>query len=87
MDKMLSTDNHSEIQIDAITGEVLSQDERISDLLEDLHDGSWIGKPVHAYVMPLVALLVYFLVFSGLWLWLEPKVKRWRRRRRDRLKS
>ena len=85
--KMLSTDNHSEMQIDAITGEVLSQDERVSDLLEDLHDGSWIGKPVHDYVMPLVALLVYFLVFSGLWLWLEPKVKRWRRRRRDRLQG
>ena len=80
--KMLSTDNHSEIQIDAVTGTILSRSERVSDWLEDLHDGSWIGKPVHDYVMPLVAICIWFLVFSGFWLWLEPKVKRWRRKRR-----
>ena len=82
--KVRSRHNTSEIQVDAITGEILSQEERVSDWLEELHDGSWIGKPVHDYVMPLVALGVLFLVFSGLFLWLQPKYKRWQRRRRDR---
>jgi uncharacterized iron-regulated membrane protein len=82
--KVRSKHNHSEIQIDAVSGAVLSQDERVSDWLEELHDGSWVGAPFHDFVMPLVALGVLFLVFSGLWLWFEPIVKRRRRRREQR---
>lgn len=85
--KVRAKHNHSEIQIDAISGVILSQEERVSDWLEELHDGSWIGKPVHDYVMPLVAIGVYYLVFSGLFLWLQPKWKRRRRKRRDAARS
>lgn len=81
--KFRSKRDHAEIQVDAVTGAVLSTATRESDFIESLHDGSWIGEPVHAYVMPLVAICVVFLVFSGLWLWLEPHVKRYRRKRRD----
>ena len=33
--------------------------------------------------MPIFAICLVFLVFSGMWLWLEPHVKRARRKRRD----
>ena len=85
--KVRSERNDTEIQVCMTTGRVLSVDVRRSDWLERLHDGSMIGKPFHDYVMPVVALALLFLVFSGLWLWLEPIVKRARRRARDRRRS
>ena len=84
--KVRSVHNHSEIQVDAISGAILSREERVSDWLESLHDGSWFGKPVHDYLMPLVPICVFFLVFSGYFLWLQPIYKR-RYRRRQRAKA
>ncbi len=78
--KFRSRHNHAEVQVDAVTGAILSRSERMSDWLETLHDGSWLGKPVHDVVMPLVAILLFFLVLSGLWLWISPFVRRRRRR-------
>lgn len=81
--KVRSRHNHSELQVDATTGEILGQATRRSDVIESLHDGSWIGEPVHDVLMPVFAIALVFLVFSGMWLWLEPIVKRRRRKRRD----
>ena len=36
--------------------------------------------------MPAFAVSLVYLVFSGIWLWLEPVVKRRRRRKRDAAK-
>ncbi len=80
--KIRSKHNHTEIQMDAVSGAILSTDARTSDWLEEIHDGSWIGKPFHDYVMPLVAICVLFLAFSGLWLWITPMVRRRRRNRK-----
>ena len=71
-----------EIQVDAITGAVLSQDYRVSDFLESVHDGSFIAGWFHEWVMPVAACGLLFLAFSGLWLWLEPKYRKAKRRRR-----
>ena len=80
--KVQSVHNHSEIQVDAITGEVLRTDVRRSDLLEDIHDGSFFGDWAHDWVWPIVPIALMFLVFSGLWLFIEPLVRRKKRRRR-----
>lgn len=79
--KLRSKHGHSEIQVDAMTGAILSVDTRRSDFIETLHDGSWIGKPVHDYLMPIVALCVLFLALSGCWLWVRPFFTRRKRRR------
>lgn len=79
--KVRSKHNHSEMQVDAVSGEILSTATRRSDWIENIHDGSWLGGAVHDYVMPLVAICVLFMVFSGLWIWLTPVLKR---RRRDK---
>jgi uncharacterized iron-regulated membrane protein len=81
--KVRSKHNHTEIQLDAINGEILSSATRRSDFLEELHDGSWFAKPIHDYLMPIVAICVVFLVCSGLGIWLTPILKR-RRNKRDR---
>lgn len=79
--KVRSRHNDTEMQIDASTGAVLRIDTRRSDFLERVHDGSWISDGVKVFVMPLVALGLLFLVFSGTWIWLHPKIRRARRRK------
>lgn len=80
--KVRSVRNDTEFQVDAMTGEVVSgPDVRRSDLIERIHDGSFIADWFHDYIMPLSAIGLLFLTFSGIWLWLEPK---WRRRKRNR---
>lgn len=78
--KVRSNHNWSEIQVDAVNGEILSVDIRRSDLIEQLHDGQLIGGWFHGWVMPAVAVTLLFLIFSGLWMWIEPMVKRRKRR-------
>jgi uncharacterized iron-regulated membrane protein len=79
--KVHSQHHHMEMQVDAVTGAVLGVATRNSDLIESIHDGSFFGDPVHGWLMPLTAIALVFLVASGLYLWLQPKVKRARRRR------
>jgi uncharacterized iron-regulated membrane protein len=82
--KVRSKHHYAEMQVGAETGEVLGVSWRPSDLLERIHDGSLFGVWVHDWVMPIVPFGLLLLVFSGLWLWIEPVVRRKRRRlRRD----
>ncbi|MEM7229038.1 MAG: PepSY domain-containing protein, partial [Planctomycetota bacterium] len=83
--KVRSRNGFAEIQVDAVTGEILSQGNvRRSDLIESIHDGSFFGGWMHDWVMPLVSIALLFLIGSGFWLWIEPMVRRARRRRRAR---
>ena len=77
--KVQAKTHHAEIQVDAITGQVLNVAARPSDFLEQLHDGSYLGDWMHGKVMPAVAVANIALVFSGLYIWLGPRLKRGRR--------
>ena len=78
--KVHSKHNYSEIQICAVSGAVLSEDWRASDLIENLHDGQFYAAWLHNYFMPLVAISLAFLMMSGLYMWLWPLLqKRWRK--------
>jgi uncharacterized iron-regulated membrane protein len=74
--KVLSKTNYAEIQIDAITGKVLSKARRRSDMLEQLHDGSFFGEWAYSLLMPFVAVTNVVLALSGLYLWLGPKFRK-----------
>lgn len=80
--KVISARSDAELQVDAITGAVVSAGVRRSDWLERLHDGSMIGAWFHEWVMPVVAAGLSLLVLSGLWLWVEPMFRRRRNRNR-----
>ena len=75
-----SKHNYAEIQIDAITGKVLSEDWRASDLIEDLHDGQFYAAWTHNYLMPVVAISLACLWLSGLYMWLWPVIQKRRRK-------
>ncbi|UCG49244.1 MAG: PepSY domain-containing protein [Phycisphaerales bacterium] len=78
--KVRSVHHHSEIQVDATDGRILSVATRRSDLIESLHDGSRVGPWMHGTLMPLAAVANFLLVITGLYLWLK---RSWPRRRRN----
>ena len=82
--KVRSVHNYSEIQVDAVTGEILSLEMRRSDWFERLHDGSLYGSWAHDWLMPVAACGLVFLVLSGLYIWYFPG---WKKRRRLRAEN
>ena len=74
--KILYKDANWEMQIDIITGKVLSQKARYSDLIERIHDGSFISEGFKIGSMTYLGLGLLILTLSGLGLWYGPKVIR-----------
>ena len=74
--KVRSKNNYSEIQVDAVNGNILSIAKRNSDRIEAIHDGSIFGELTHQIFMPLVAVTTVILTITGLYLWLAPAIKR-----------
>lgn len=82
--KFTFENHYQEIQLDLTTGQLLSFGKRRSDLLEQLHDGSWIDRQLGSGFFKLfytsisgLALLVFTI--TGFWLWYGPKRMRQRR--------
>ncbi|MDX2115214.1 MAG: PepSY-associated TM helix domain-containing protein [Planctomycetota bacterium] len=71
--------NDWEAQIDLASGELLQVAYRRSDLIESIHDGSFFADWAHTVLWPAAALSLLFLILSGLFLWLKPKLRRSRR--------
>jgi len=80
--KAHSKHNYAEIQVDAVTGKILSTAWRPSDMLEDMHDGSYYADWLHATLMPVAGGGLLLLTVSGLYLWLAA----WLRKRRQQRK-
>lgn len=81
MMKFIFEEGYHEIQLDATTGEVLSVDRRISDLIEEIHDGSivddWLNIKIGAFKVfynTLMGLSLFLFVITGVWLWVGPKL-------------
>jgi uncharacterized iron-regulated membrane protein len=74
--------NRWEAQIDMITLEVLSLDYRRSDLIEQIHDGSFFADWVKTFIFLPVGVVLLILWLTGIWMFFEPYVKRYQRKRR-----
>lgn len=79
--KIVSKRGYREVQVDGKTGEVLSNQYRTDQLTEDIHDLSYFADFAHAWVLPAVGLLLFFLGVSGVSMFFTPAVRRWRYRR------
>ena len=73
-----------EVQLDGTTGAVLWSQERRSDWLEALHDGSWFHPAVKWYVFVPAGILLALLWATGLYLWWLPRQVRRRQRKAAR---
>lgn len=76
--KVLSKEGYREVQVDAVTGKVLSKGQRNDQMFEDLHDMSFFAKFWHEWGLPLVGFLLFWLSLSGVIMFFVPVVRRWK---------
>jgi CubicO group peptidase (beta-lactamase class C family) len=70
-----------ELQLSLDDGRVLQAAYRRSDLIEQLHDGSFFGDPVKLWIFLPAGIIVFVLWLTGLYLWLLPILTRRKRAR------
>jgi len=69
-----------EVQLDSQTGEVLQVAYRNSEFIESLHDGTFFQKYANLWLMLPVAIALLILWLTGLYLFILPYYKQWRRK-------
>ena len=74
--------NNWEAQIDTETGEVLAVSYRRSDIIESLHDGAFFGDWVKLWLFFPSALALMFLTLSGVYLFIQPRMKKAEKKRK-----
>lgn len=88
MVKFVFVEGYWGVQIDCATGELLHIERRYSDLIENIHDGSYAdrffgtsyGQLKLAYTTTIGLALMTFTI-TGFWLWFGPK--RFKKRNRE----
>ncbi len=80
MVKFVFENHYWGIQLDATTGEVLSINQRRSDLIENIHDGRVLdilfktdGEIIKLIYTTTMGLALFLFTATGFWLWYGPK--------------
>lgn len=80
------TNSRWEAQLALADGEVLQVEYRRSDLIEQLHDGSFYGDAAKLWIFLPSGILLFALWLTGLYLWVLPYLTR-RKRAKLRMKA
>jgi len=72
--------NRWEVQIDTYSGKILNEAFRRSDLIENIHDGSWFNDSVKKWIFLPSGIILLILWLTGVYLVLLPYFKKWQRR-------
>ena len=70
-----------EVQVDTNTGEVLNVAYRRSDIIEQIHDGSFFSEGVKLFVFLPTGILLIIMWGTGVYLFLLPRVRKWQKAR------
>jgi uncharacterized iron-regulated membrane protein len=79
----VTANNRWEVQVDLGTGAVLQAAYRRSDLIEQLHDGSWFADAAKLWVFLPSGVVVLGLWTTGLYLFVLPFLARAQKRQRE----
>jgi uncharacterized iron-regulated membrane protein len=78
--KFVYIQDYWEVQLDGATGKPLQISQRRSDLIEDLHDGSFFdlyfqtkGEPIKLIYTLIMGMALIIFTITGFWLWYGPK--------------
>lgn len=80
MAKVIFDNDSWEVQIDGVSGKVLSIGKRHSDWIEKVHDGSIISDAFKLVSMNVLGWGSIILIFTGTWLYYGPALYRKRKR-------
>ena len=75
--------NRWEVQIDTHTGKVLQVAYRRSDLIESIHDGTFFHEKVKLWLFLPVALTLFILWLTGVYMFILPHWVNWKRKRNN----
>lgn len=70
-----------EVQVDTKNGEVLSVAYRRSDLIEQIHDGSFFATAVKSYIFMPTGILLIVMWGTGIYLFMLPRLRNKKRAR------
>lgn len=74
--------NRWEVQIDTETKQVLQVAYRRSDLIEQLHDGSWFNEKVKLYIFLPSGIILFILWITGLYMFILPYTIKLRKKKK-----
>ena len=74
------SNNRWEIQIDTHSGEVTQVAYRRSDLIEQIHDGSWFHDKVKLLIFLPSGIILFVLWITGFYMVLSPYIVKWRKK-------
>jgi uncharacterized iron-regulated membrane protein len=66
------SENHWELQINLQTGEIVHSTLRRSDVIEQLHDGSWFHESAKLWIFLPAGIMVLILWVTGIYLFFVP---------------
>ena len=72
-----------EVQIDTSTGEVLNVAFRRSDIIEQIHDGSYFSDGVKLFVFLPTGILLIIMWGTGIYLFFLPRIRKWQKARKS----
>ena len=89
--KFIYLADYWEVQLDGATGNTLQISKRRSDMIEDLHDGSFFdlyfgtkGEPIKLIYTLIMGFALITFTVTGFWLWYGPKqIKKQRSQKRN----
>ncbi len=76
--------NNWEVQIDTHTGDVLQVAFRRSDIIEQIHDGSFFGREIKLFVFLPTGVLLLIMWGTGGYLFVLPQLRTWQKARKRR---
>lgn len=80
--KVTSKAGYREVQVEAKTARVLSTGDRNDSFTEHIHDMSFFAPWMHDWVLPGVAICLFLLGASGVYMFFVPVFRRWAFRRK-----
>lgn len=74
--KLISKEGFAELQVDAMTGELLKTGVRNDQLLENIHDLRFFHPSLRTYLLPVIAVILVTLGITGLCIYITPIMRR-----------
>ena len=74
------TKDRWEVQVDTYSGKVVQVAYRRSDIIEEIHDGSWFHENVKLLIFLPSGIILFLLWITGFYMVLIPYLSKWKKR-------